>query len=214
MRIDNTAVDMLNGLSLPGDGLIPSPKKTITHAVTINAEPEEIWPWIAQLGAGRAGWYSYDQIDNGGVPSAKGIISELQHSEVGDLMPAVPGSKDAFIIREIQAGKALVLVVPVTTAVEEPDVRKRMTGPLRVSWALVLTSLNRGRTRLISRGRISTGWLTYSPPAHHKPIFIERVYQLFSRMPWFVVQPIAMSGHYFMESRMLRGIKKRVEEHK
>ncbi|HET9824734.1 MAG TPA: hypothetical protein VFP87_05340 [Chitinophagaceae bacterium] len=191
--------------------LIPNPKKTITHAVTINASANEVWPWIAQLGAGRAGWYSYDQIDNGGIPSAKTIIPRLQHIEVGDLMPAVPGSKDAFIIREIHVGKALVLVVPVTTAEQEPSIEKRMTSPLRVSWTLVLSSLNRGRTRLISRGRISNEWLTYSPPAHHKPIFIERVYQAFSRMPWFVVQPIAMSGHHFMESRMLRGIKRRVE---
>ena len=208
----DTSSEEFRSLSLPGDELIPFPRKIITHSIIINAPSLVVWPWLVQLGAGRAGWYSHDRIDNGGTPSAKRIIPELQHIEVGDIMPAVPNSKDAFIIREIQIGKALVLVVPIMTAVEDTDTKRRMASPLRVSWALVLESLNSERTRLISRGRISTDWLAYSSVANKKPIFIERVYGLLKKMPWFLMQPIATLGHYFMESRMLRGVKMRAEK--
>lgn len=203
---------MLNEKKYPGDELIPFPRMIITHSIIINTPTEVVWPWLVQLGAGRAGWYSYDRIDNGGTPSARRIVPELQHIEIGDIMPAVPHSKDAFIVREIQIGKALVLVVPVKTAVEDTDTKRRMRGPLRVSWALVLETLDQGRTKLISRGCVSAAWLTSSTIANKKPIFIERIYGLLARMPWFLMQPIAMSGHYFMESRMLRGIKSRAEK--
>src|SRR5690242_17064703 len=144
--------------TFPGDELISSPRKNITHAIIINAPPEMVWPWLIQMGSGRAGWYSFDKIDNGGIPSAVRIIPEFQHVEVGDIMPAIPNSKDAFIIRTIQNGQALVLVVPIKTAVEDADTLRRMKGPLRVSWALVLEPLDHGRTILISRGRISIDW--------------------------------------------------------
>jgi len=52
------------------DTMIPDPLFTSTHAITIEAAPEQVWPWIAQMGAGRAGWYSGDAIDNGGMPSS------------------------------------------------------------------------------------------------------------------------------------------------
>jgi hypothetical protein len=51
---------------LPGDDLIPKPVGSLTHAVTITRPPHDVWPWLAQMGAGsRAGWYSYDFLDNG-----------------------------------------------------------------------------------------------------------------------------------------------------
>lgn len=199
---------------LPGDELIPLPVKVISHDVIINAPVEFIWPWLMQLGAGRAGWYSYDWIDNGGNPSAKKIIPELQHAAAGDIFPAVPGSKDAFIVREVHPGKALVLVVPVKSALEDTDTYRRMNGPLRVSWTLYLEKLENDKTRLISKGRISADWLTPPAAENHrtkKPVFIERVYSLLARLPWSITAPIAMAGHYLMESRMLHGIKQRAE---
>jgi hypothetical protein len=90
--------------SLPGDQLIPSPRKTITHAVTIAVPPEGVSPWLVQLGSGRAGWYSYDRVDNGGMPNAKRIIPKLQLVAVSDLIPALLGTKDAFFVREVQPG--------------------------------------------------------------------------------------------------------------
>lgn len=205
----------LNRLMLPGDELIPSPRKIVTHSIIIDASPDHIWPWLIQLGSGRAGWYSYDRIDNGGTPSAGRIIPEFQHVEAGDILPAIPNTKDAFIVREIQKGKAIVLVVPISTAEEVADPKRRMKSALRLSWALVLEPLpDQRQTLLISRGRISSDWLTTSPKnkdSAKRPIFIERMYGLMSGMPWFLLLPIALTGHYFMESRMLLGIKRRAE---
>jgi hypothetical protein len=200
--------------TLPGDDLIPIPGKAITHAITINAPSEMVWPWLVQLGSYRAGWYSYDRIDNGGRPSARKIIPDLQHIEPGSIMPAVPGSLDAFIVREVHPGKALVLVVPIMTVLEDQDIQRRMKSPLRVSWTLALETIEDGGIRLISRGRISPDWLINSASgtvSSKRPIFIERVYKLLAKIPWSLMVPMAMTGHYIMESHMLHGIKWRAE---
>ena len=103
---------------LPGDELVPHPKLTITHAITVNAPPGAVWPWVIQMGSGRAGWYAYDHIDNAGVPSARRIVLELQHLAVGDVMPWLPGAKDGFIVREVIPQRALVYVVPLQLGAE------------------------------------------------------------------------------------------------
>ncbi|MGE5457457.1 MAG: hypothetical protein ACM3RX_03805 [Methanococcaceae archaeon] len=157
----------------------------ITHSVNINAPLERIWLWLIQLGSGRAGWYSYDKIDNGGVPSACKLIPELQHIEVGDVMPAVPNTRDSFfLVREVDPFKPLILVVPIISESEEPDIFKRMKFPLRVSWTLHLEPLYNKSTKLISHGRISPDWLTYLSSDSPGKLFIERVYKLISKMPW------------------------------
>lgn len=79
--------------ALPGDALIAHPSVSVTHAVTIGAPPTRVWPWLAQLGSGRAGRHSYDRIDNGGRPSARRIIAELQDVAPGDEFPALPGAQ-------------------------------------------------------------------------------------------------------------------------
>ena len=83
------------------DTMIPNPLFMSTHAITIDAPPEQVWPWIAQMGAGRAGWYSWDAIDNGGMPSASRVAPDLQMVVPGDIMPAVPGATDAFIVSAV-----------------------------------------------------------------------------------------------------------------
>src|SRR5262249_57479903 len=62
--------------ALAGDDLIPQPIGTVNHAITIRRSPHEIWPWLAQMGSGRAGWYAYDFIDNGGRRTAPPILPE------------------------------------------------------------------------------------------------------------------------------------------
>ena len=73
---------------LPGDNLVPAPTFYATRAITIAGRPEDIWPWIVQIGYGRAGFYGYDLIENPGSPrgisSAQGIVPELQRLAVGD----------------------------------------------------------------------------------------------------------------------------------
>jgi hypothetical protein len=62
---------------LPADALVPDPLFTSTHVITIDAPPEQVWPRIALMGAGRAAWYSWDAIDNGATPSSTSVRPEL-----------------------------------------------------------------------------------------------------------------------------------------
>jgi hypothetical protein len=98
------------GRTMPGDELIPEPTVRATRAITIEAQPGEIWPWLVQMGGyTRAGWYSYDRFDNAGVRSADRIIPELQDLRVGDVMLTSPGA--GFTVREIDPGKSIVLEI-------------------------------------------------------------------------------------------------------
>jgi len=63
--------------AMPGDDLIPGAAST-TRATAIAAPPDQVWPWLVQIGYGRAGWDSYDWIDNDGRPSADRILPQLQ----------------------------------------------------------------------------------------------------------------------------------------
>ena len=74
---------------MPGDDLLAGAAST-TRAISVAAPPEQVWPWLVQLGYGRAGWYSYDWIDNDGHRSANRIIPELQELGSGPI-PMLPG---------------------------------------------------------------------------------------------------------------------------
>jgi len=149
---------------LPGDELIPNPLASLTHAITVRCAPEQVWPWLAQMGAGRAGWYSYDAIDNGGRPSADRIVPELQDIEVGYLFPWLPGATEGFNVLACDSGRALVLGAPA------------LEGSPVVTWAFVLEPGAGGTTRLIVRARGSRAygfhrlpdWVTRHlvPPGH------------------------------------------------
>jgi hypothetical protein len=88
---------------LSGDELIPKPTGSVTHAITIRRSALDVWPWLAQMGSGRAGWYAYDFIDNGGRPSAVRILPEFQNVGVGTVFPALPGAKDVFVVTRCEA---------------------------------------------------------------------------------------------------------------
>jgi hypothetical protein len=122
---------------LPGDELVRDAKARWTHAITIRARPAEIWPWLLQMGCRRAGWYSYDGLDNGGVPSADRIVPELQHPEVGSIFPMTPVADDGFVVRDLQPQRALVLTDPGGSA----------------TWAFVLEPIGATGTRLVTRVR-------------------------------------------------------------
>jgi hypothetical protein len=186
--------------SLPVDTLIPDPLFTSTHAITIDAPPEEVWPWIAQMGAGRAGWYSWDGIDNGGTPSATHVVPELQTVAPGDVMPAIPGAGEVFVVASVDPPHDLVLTVP------------DGHGGNAVAWEHALEPIDGGRTRLIVRGRASSHWLDLAraqPPAGRRQIFIERAYAVLARLPRPLLLALAGLGHRFMEARHLRRIERR-----
>ena len=94
------ATDEEVGASMPGDEVVPRPSFNATRAVTIDAQPEAVWPWIVQIGFGRAGWYSYDLLDNIGRHSAERVVPELQHIEIGDLVPLGPGENAGMRVKE------------------------------------------------------------------------------------------------------------------
>jgi hypothetical protein len=78
----------------PVDGLVSEPIFTSTHAITLGAPPERVWPWIAQMGAGRAGWYSWDAIGNGGAPSPIPPRCRREH-----VLDTLPGGRTRLIVR-------------------------------------------------------------------------------------------------------------------
>ncbi len=78
---------------LPGDNLVPPPKTGITCAITVRAPVERFWPWLVQIGCRRAGWYSYDLLDNGGIESARHILPQYQRLEDGDEVLATPDGR-------------------------------------------------------------------------------------------------------------------------
>ena len=139
--------------SLPGDELIAEPIASLTHAITIRRSPAGGWPWLAQMGAGRAGWYSYDVIDNGGKPSADRIIPELQEVAVGFIFPWLPGAAEGFIVLASEPDRSIVLGAPA------PD------GTPVVTWAFALEPLPNRHTRLLVRARASSAYTFHGLPA-------------------------------------------------
>ena len=131
--------------SLPGDELVAEPKLRWQHAITIRGRPAEIWPWLVQMGCRRAGWYSYDGLDNGGVPSADRIVPELQEVQVGDIFPMRPQDNETFVVRRIEPVRALVI----------GDAAGGMT------WAFVLEPVAEHNARLIIRVRATYDSLAF-----------------------------------------------------
>ena len=131
------------GRTLPGDEVVSDPTFDATRALTIAAHPDQIWPWLLQVGVKRAGWYSYDLLDNLGRPSATEIIPELQQVAVGDVVPLSPDG--------LQGVKVLALDLP----------RSMMWGtPPDTTWLWVCEPQADGTTRLITRIRSRYRWLS------------------------------------------------------
>src|ERR1700737_849457 len=75
MAVEGTAAERRRALS--GDVFVCTAAGAVMHAMTIAAPPDSVWRWLVQMGAGRAGWYSYDWIDNDGRPRATKIVPQL-----------------------------------------------------------------------------------------------------------------------------------------
>lgn len=131
---------------MAGDELSPNPSFLATRAITVEGGPEEVWPWLLQMGYGRAGYYGYDLLENAGSPeglrSTDEILPRFQAFVVGDAVP-------------------ISAVVSMTFHTIEPNrhviwLGSEVTNPGAFTWALY--PLDEGRTRLVSRIR----W-TYHP---------------------------------------------------
>ena len=101
-------------MRIPGDDIVPTPVVVTNHAITIDAPPECVWPWLVQMGWGRGGWYTARWVDrllfpaNG--PSATGVIAELQDLQIGDFVPdGPPETNTGFTVEELIPNRTLVL---------------------------------------------------------------------------------------------------------
>lgn len=126
---------------LDGDDIIRDPRAQLMHAITIDAPPKDVWPWLVQMGCQRAGWYSWDALDNARVRSADRIIPELQHIAVGDVLPWRPTGSEGFKVLRVEPERALIL---------------GSTAPgFEGTWAFVLEPVGAGKTHLVTRYRAS-----------------------------------------------------------
>jgi hypothetical protein len=125
---------------MPGDALIADPTHSATHAVTVDASPEDIWPWLVQMGAGRGGLYSYDWLDRlFGIldrSSADRVVPELQHLAVGDKISL--GPREELTVAATEPCRALVL--------------SYNAHGFEWVWQFGLYLVGENRTRLVSRG--------------------------------------------------------------
>ncbi len=132
--------------AMPGDGLVRHPTFYATRAITITGRPDDIWPWLAQMGYDRAGFYGYDLIENlgstTGLRSAASILPRLQHPQTGETLPI--SSVAHMVFGEIQPGSYLIW-------------RAEGNPPDGVfTWALY--PLDARHTRLVSRIRLHYHW--------------------------------------------------------
>jgi hypothetical protein len=142
-------------LALAGDPLLPDPGGQLTHSITIRAEPEEIWPWLLQMGAKRAGFYAIDALDNDGMTSARELHPELLELRVGDVIPASRAAEDGFEVLALVPQRALVLggLFDVDAHKQLPFTQARPVRYWHVTWAFVLERRGDKCTRLHVRAR-------------------------------------------------------------
>ena len=196
-----------SALPLPGDELIETAAASDTRGITIAAPPEAVWPWLVQMGYGRAGWYSYDQLDMKGS-SAGSILPEHQALAVGDIVPTDPSG--GFEVKVLEPGRALVLYVdaalvaarkeagagegaeatPAGLAASGRFLESATPPDFAVSWAFNLRPESDGSTRLIERVRLRVGESRGMPKA---------------------LTPVLGFGVFVMMQRQMAGIRQRAE---
>jgi hypothetical protein len=178
---------------LPGDELVPDPKLNATHAISIQAPPAQVWPWLAQIGQGRGGFYSYDWIENAmglEIHSSDNILPEHQDLQVGDVIPLAPDGSMGLPVAILEPERALVLH-------GDTRIPDQISGPpmrpgdyMATTWGFYLFAQADGGTRLVER------WRSDWAPRLSNTFF----YHLF-------LEP----GAFLMERKMLLGIKERAE---
>ena len=171
--------------SLPGDHLVPHPMLETTRAITIRAPAVAVWPWLAQMGYHRGGWYTNAwldkliwRIDN---PSADLLLAEYQHPQVGDTVPDGPEGTARFTIAAIEPGYALALHDHDGTHIPRVD----------FSWTFVVREIDATTARLLVRTRA-----TYPPGMWMRP------------MAYLLAGPADFLMAHVM---LMRGVKRRAE---
>jgi len=206
-RVKSWGVDPIETESaLPGDDLIDQPMATETRGLTIDAPVSQVWPWLVQMGFGRAGWYSFDSMDRRNK-SADSILPEFQELHAGETLSIYNGG--GFEVRSVDPPNSLVLFT--STGIMEEQAKEaglvtedqleeakskrgqfaRGSYPnFNASWAFILKPTDDGQTRLIERFRVKT---TDNMPANA------------------VMQELMSTGIVLMARKQMLGIKSRAE---
>lgn len=174
---------------LPGDELVAEPADQVTRAVTVDAPPEQVWPWVVQLGADRGGFYSYDWLENLfglGIHSADRIVGEWQDLGIGDVVAADRDRTGGWVVAELRPREALCLLV--ADAGTGRPLRRDEGARWEFLWTFALRDAPGGATRLLVRERTAFG-------------------NLLMRAAMAPVGPAS----FVMSRRMLLGIKERAE---
>jgi hypothetical protein len=139
-----------------GDEFVPDPAHCSTMATTLPAPPERVWPWLAQMGYDRAGWYSWDKLDHGGEPSADRIVPEWQNLQQGERLNSMANGRNWMTVEVLEHNRTLVL----RSIYRLPSFRSLdpRSGPLpracvEAIWGFHLRPAPGGRTRLVVRKR-------------------------------------------------------------
>jgi hypothetical protein len=176
---------------LPGDDLLLHPRLDVTHAVTVHAPADRVWPWIAQIGQGRGGFYSYDFIENAmglDIESIDHILPQHQNVQVGDTLPLAPGGF-GIPVAIVDPCQSLVLHGDTRQGELPPEMKLRPGDYLATVWGWHLFEQPDGSTRLVER------WLAdWNPSALN-----------------FVMYRVFLETAFLMERKMLLGIKQRAE---
>ena len=168
---------------------MPCPQIASTRAIPIHAPANAVWPWLIQMGWKKAGWYSYDRIDNDRIPSAERIIPELQGLQIGDLVPE--GAEVGWTVKALEPNRLLLLTA-----------HAPMTG---VNWVqhrdssllFLLDETGPEDIRLIERSRTTLTMNENTPPGK---VLARRSGTL-----------LLASGDFVMARRQMHGIKRRAE---
>jgi hypothetical protein len=175
----------------PGAELIPGGRRSATMAMTLATEPSVVWRWLVQMGADRAGWYSWDRLDNWGRPSADRIHPEWQGIAVGDRLAATPDGRQWWEVAALEPGRFLGLRMSL-------DLRGRPFDPRRTPprfhtdslWGFLLEGIPGGRTRLVVSGYWSL-----------RPRWLQPIASV------VVLEP----SHWVMQTRQFANLRRRAE---
>jgi hypothetical protein len=147
--------------ALPGDALVDAPQLVTDHAVTIDAAPEEIWPWLTQMGWHRGGYYTPPWVDRllfpGNWPSVDQLDPALLRTLTpGETIPDGPPGTAEYVVNEVDAPHTLVLR---STSHIPPGWQERYDARMVWTWCFVLTETDAGtRVHLRVRGRMTPWW--------------------------------------------------------